>query len=166
MQETWVQSLGREDPVEKEMATHSSTLTWKLPWMEEPGRLQSVGLQRVRHDWATKLNSSILHRCFTVYGLPGCSVMSDSFSTPWTLAHEAPLSIGFLRQEYWVAISSSKGSSQPRDRTCISCVSCFTGGFFAAEPWGKLMLWFLISLYEYLIIIFWRFQNKNLPAVI
>ena len=50
MQETWVQSLGWEDPLEKEMATHSSTLAWRIPWMEEPGRLQSMGLQRVRHD--------------------------------------------------------------------------------------------------------------------
>ena len=49
-QETWVQSLGREDPLEKEMATHPSTFAWKTPWMEEPGRLQSMGLQRVRHD--------------------------------------------------------------------------------------------------------------------
>ena len=56
MQETWVQSLGREDPLEKEMATHSSTLAWKILWMEEPGRLQSMGSQRVRHDWATSLS--------------------------------------------------------------------------------------------------------------
>ena len=48
--ETWVRSLGREDPLEKEMATHSSTLAWKIPWTEEPGRLQSMGLQRVGHD--------------------------------------------------------------------------------------------------------------------
>ena len=48
--ETWVQSLGQEDPLEKEMATHSSTLAWKIPWTEEPGRLQSMGSQRVRHD--------------------------------------------------------------------------------------------------------------------
>ena len=48
--ETWVRSLGWEDPREKEMATHSSILAWKIPWMEEPGRLQSMGLQRVRHD--------------------------------------------------------------------------------------------------------------------
>jgi len=48
--ETWVQSLGWEDPLEKEMAIHSSTLAWKILWTEEPGRLQSVGLQRVRHD--------------------------------------------------------------------------------------------------------------------
>ena len=50
VQETWVRSLGWEDPLEKEMAAHSSTLAWKLPWMEEPGRLQSMGSQRVGHD--------------------------------------------------------------------------------------------------------------------
>ena len=55
MQETWVQSLGQEDPLEKEMATHSSTFAWKIPWMEEPGGLQSMESQRVRHDWATSL---------------------------------------------------------------------------------------------------------------
>ena len=50
MRETRVQSLGREDPLEKEMAPHSSTLAWKIPWTEEPGRLQSMGSQRVGHD--------------------------------------------------------------------------------------------------------------------
>ena len=55
MQETWVRFLGQEDPLEKEMATHSSTLTWKILWMEEPGRLQSKESQRVRHDRATSL---------------------------------------------------------------------------------------------------------------
>ena len=50
MQETQVRSLGWEDPLEKEMATHSNTLAWKIPWTEEPGSLQSMGLQRVRHD--------------------------------------------------------------------------------------------------------------------
>ena len=50
MRETWVPSLGQEDPLEKEMATHSSTLAWKIPWMEEPDGLQSMGSQRVRHD--------------------------------------------------------------------------------------------------------------------
>ena len=50
MWETWVQSLGWEDPLEKEMATHSSILAWKIPWTEEPGRLESMGSQRVGHD--------------------------------------------------------------------------------------------------------------------
>ena len=49
-QETWVGSLGQEDPLEKGMATHSSILAWRIPWAEESGGLQSVGLQRVRHD--------------------------------------------------------------------------------------------------------------------
>ena len=50
MQETWVQSLGLEDPLEQEMAIHSSTIAWKIPWTEEPGRLQSMGSQRVGHN--------------------------------------------------------------------------------------------------------------------
>ena len=50
MQETWVLSLGWEEPLEKEMETHSATLTWKIPWTEEPGGLQYTGLQRFGHD--------------------------------------------------------------------------------------------------------------------
>ena len=50
MRETWVPSLGQEDPLEKEMAIHSSIFAWRIPWTEEPGRLQSMGLQRVGHD--------------------------------------------------------------------------------------------------------------------
>ena len=57
MQETQVRSLGWEDPLEKEMATHSSFLAWKIPWTEVPGGLQSMGLQRVRHDLAPKSNN-------------------------------------------------------------------------------------------------------------
>ena len=56
MQETQVWSLGQENALEEEMATHSSILAWKIPWTEGPGRLQSMGLQRVGHDWATELN--------------------------------------------------------------------------------------------------------------
>ena len=59
MQETQVRSLGQEDPLEKETATHFSTLAWKIPWVEEPGRLESMGLQRVGHDY-----SSIIHVYF------------------------------------------------------------------------------------------------------
>ena len=56
MRETWVQSLGREDQLEKEMATHSSIHAWKIPWTEEPGGLQPTGSQRVGRDWATSLH--------------------------------------------------------------------------------------------------------------
>ena len=59
MRETWVQSLGQENSLEKEMATHSSILAWRIPWTEEPGRLQFMGSQRVGHDWATSLSLSL-----------------------------------------------------------------------------------------------------------
>ena len=60
--ETRFQSLGGEDPLEKEMATHSRIPAWKIPWTEEPGRLQSMGSQRVRHNWATSLSLSFFRR--------------------------------------------------------------------------------------------------------
>ena len=72
MWETWVWSLGWEDPLEKEMATHSSILPWRIPWTEEPGGLQSMGLQRVGHDWGT-----------STFTLSYLRVMSASFSR-WT----------------------------------------------------------------------------------
>ena len=54
MQETWVPSLGQEDPLQKEIATHYSTLAWEIPWIEEPGMLQSMGSQRVKNDLVIK----------------------------------------------------------------------------------------------------------------
>ena len=66
MQETRVQSLGREDPLEKEMATNSSILAWKIPWTEEPDRLQSVESQRVGHDWATNTYNQALDLTFSL----------------------------------------------------------------------------------------------------
>ena len=65
MQETWLRSLSQEDPLEKGMATHSSILSWRIPWTEKPGRLEPIGLQRVGHNWSdlaythsTEVNSS------------------------------------------------------------------------------------------------------------
>ena len=90
MRETWVRFLGQEDPLEKEMAIHSSTLAWKIPWTEEPDRLQSMGSQRVRHDWATSLSLFFLLRCFWIPPAPppypppplpsqGCHLVSGFF---------------------------------------------------------------------------------------
>ena len=70
MQETWAWSLHPEDPLERGMATHFSILAWRIPWTEEPGRLQSMGLQRVRRDWA---------RTHT------CTPHLHSFTCQWTL---------------------------------------------------------------------------------
>ena len=77
MWETWVRSLGWEDPLEKEMATHFSILAWKITWMEEPGMLQYMGSQRVRHDWVTSL--SLRFRKFSAI------ISSNRFSTPFSL---------------------------------------------------------------------------------
>ena len=65
MQETWVWSLGWEDPLEKGMITHSSILAWEIPWTEQPGWLQSIGLQRVGHYWATKHTHTHTHHTHT-----------------------------------------------------------------------------------------------------
>ena len=78
MQETYIQSLGQEDPLEKEMATHSSILAWRIPWAEEPGGLQPMGSARIGHNLATKppppsflyllfINVASLFVCFLVY---------------------------------------------------------------------------------------------------
>ena len=78
VQETWVQSLGWEDPLEKEMATHSSILAWKISWTEEPGGLQSMGSQRVGHDWAT--NTYFL-TCKLLRTLKTCIILSHHSGT-------------------------------------------------------------------------------------
>ena len=65
MQETWVLSLSREDPLEEGMATHSSILAWRIPWTEEPGRLQSIGSQRVGHDRATNTHHDSVDSCYS-----------------------------------------------------------------------------------------------------
>ena len=84
----WVQSLGWKDPLEEEMATHSSILAWEILWTEEPGGLQSTG---------SKESDMLLIQ----YGSSGLVAKScPAPATPWTVVRQAPLSIGFPRQEY------------------------------------------------------------------
>ena len=79
MQETWVRSLGGEDPLKKGMATHSSILAWRIPWTEEPGGLQAIGLQRVGHNWATNITFTIVYKI----QLFCCFVLSLMDPAPW-----------------------------------------------------------------------------------
>ena len=81
-QESWVQSLGWEDPLEKEMATDSSILAWEIPWTEEPGGLQSMGSERLRHDRSDEVCTH------AVSAVSGCSSIG-SFSE-WFLQYLAP----------------------------------------------------------------------------
>ena len=119
MQETWVRSLGGEDPLEKEMAIHSSTLAWKIPWTEEPDRLQSMGLQS--RTWLSNFTSLLvcMHSglCCAVLCLVAQSCLTlcdpEDCSLPGSFVH------GILQARIleWIAMPSSRGSSQPRDQT-------------------------------------------------
>ena len=80
--ETWVRSLGREDPLQKEMATHSSILAWRIPWMEEPGGLQSTRSQRVGHDWATSLSGGTSGKGLPMQEIQGMRVPSLDWEDP------------------------------------------------------------------------------------
>ena len=80
VRETQVQSLGGEDPLEKEMANHSCILAWKIPWTEEPGGLQSMGLQRAEHDWATNTHALVVQ---LLKNLPATQVRSLGWEDPW-----------------------------------------------------------------------------------
>ena len=107
MRETWVRSLGREDPLEKEMAIHSSLLAWRISWMEKPGRLQSMGSQRVGHDWATSPSPS-----GTEFAVPSwiCVVSlichMESISVSWNSLWLIPGHLFFPRSEFpsWTVI--------------------------------------------------------------
>ena len=85
IRETRVQSLGWEDTLEKEMATHSSTLAWKIPWMEKPGGIQSMGLQWVGHDWATSLCFHNWLKTHTAYWQPSIHSFLPIFLNNQTL---------------------------------------------------------------------------------
>ena len=140
MQEAKVRSLGREDPLEKEIATHSSILAWRIPWTEKPSGLQSMGSQRVGHDWVTSLELNYLD--FRGLLSNGSDLVAKScltLVTPQTVVCQTPLSMGFPRQEYWIPlpfffiqrIFLTQGSTH---------ISCLAGRFFSIESpesfWG------------------------------
>ena len=126
--ETQVQSLGQEDALEEEMATYSSILAWRIPWTEEPGGLQFMESQRVRHNTATKQQHGNTGRyidfmaCMRAKSLQSCLTLCNPVD------HSPPGSTvyGFLQARIleWVTMLSSRESSQPRNQTCISYVSC------------------------------------------
>ena len=107
-QETQVPSLGREDPLEEAVATHSSVLAWRIPWTEETGGLQSMESQRVRHDWSG-LAHIHAHKLYYIIYIMFSSVQSLSrvrlFVTPWTAPHQASLSITNCRNLLKLSLS-------------------------------------------------------------
>ena len=139
MQKTQVRSLGQEEPLEKEMASHFSVLAWRIPWTEEPGGLRSLESQRVRHNWATNTHK-ILYVCVCT-----CTCVQRHFShaqlfvTLWTIAHQAPLSMGFSRQEYWSGLPCSPPGNLPDPgiRPASLMSSALAVGFWPLAPPGK-----------------------------
>ena len=91
----WVRSLGWEDPLGEEMVTHSNILAWRIPWTEEPGRLQSMGSQRVGQDWAHTCRKSKIEYWKSEFSSFQFSSFAQSClsATPWTAALQASLSI-------------------------------------------------------------------------
>ena len=139
MRETRVRALGWEDLLEKEMAIHSGTIAWKIPWTEEPGRLPSMGLQRVGYDWVTSLHYMFftdLSFDYCVVSLLVYCVQLLScvwlFETPWAVAHQAPLSMGFSRQEYW---SGLQFPSPVIASVQFSSVQLLSRVWLFATPW-------------------------------
>ena len=138
MQEMWVWSLGWKDSLEKEITTHSSFLAWKIPWTEQPRRLQSMGSKRVRHNRGTKQQQFYMYIILLhIYE----SEKGWLLSCVWLFA--TPCSVhGILQARILerVAISSSRGSSWPRDWTHISWGSCIAGRccffFFSFNGWA------------------------------
>ena len=120
MQETWALSLSRKDPLEKEMASHYSILVWRIPWTGEPGRLQVIGLQSVRHDWVTstltclrlailgdicKMNGFLL--CFLpsshLWSILEPDIQSPIRWLPWDISLPSSRSAGFSNTVVFLA---------------------------------------------------------------
>ena len=129
MKETRVPTPARKDPLEKEIATHSSILAWRIPWTEEPGGLQSMGSQRVRHN-STHHAFTVIYRKYSIVGMIlfilslYCCLVTESCLTlcnpmdcrlPGSSVHGISQA-GILE---WFGISFSRGSSQPRDSTHV-----------------------------------------------
>ena len=124
MWETRVRFLGREDPLEKEMAIHSSTRAWKIPWTEEPDRLQSMGSQRVRHNWATSIFLSFFRvEYFSKHLL--------LLSTPWA-GHSIMAKVIF--SEY-IVVSWEKKNWLFKSRQRVSCSKWFD--FRQSQGWKR-----------------------------
>ena len=112
---TWesrVQSLGQEESLEKEMATHSSTLAWKIPWTEERGKLQSMGSQRVRHDWLTSLHFILI-----------LSYKINGYNKRWSSSYDSALLMQGAQVWSLVRQLEPQGSSRPRNQSQVSDTS-------------------------------------------
>ena len=188
MQETRVQPLGREDPLEKWIANHSSILAWRIPWTEEPGGLRPMGLWRIRHDWSnfhfllpTRLqglpctkqqlhsfHTLVLVTCFTCLYLFVVAVVAKLRPTLWNPTDCSPpgSSVHRILQARileWVTIPFSRDLPDPGIELASTTSQALAGRFFTTEPPGKpitpaVLNLFIFSLSEAR----WHHKGRNL----
>ena len=123
MQETWVWSLGWEDPLEKGMATHSSILAWRIPWAEEPGGLQCMESQRVGHDWATNTHTPT-HTC----PLPLWGSRTRRLHCLCCVPHPDPVCQGDVLGQAWTRANRSRWKTE-------GLLSAYTNCIFLKYPY-------------------------------
>ena len=145
MWETQIQSLGREDPLDEEMATDSSILSWRIPWTEEPSRLQSTRSQRVGHNWASITICLALSHVFNIPAPP-------SLSTSWSFVIPRPAASS-VRSSAWMPTSWSTPLSS------FSVSSSFFFSFFLFSSSFPLSLFsfplpFFFSFFSFLLLLF------------
>ena len=140
MRETWVWALGWEDPLEKEMAIHSSTLAWKIPRTEEPGGLQSMGSQRAGHNWVTSLHFSkdpvhtVLQSVPLTLQQPLLTHASARDS--WTLTSKSgSVSCGVTAPFSWVLVHTRFCLCPPTSLPPVQCPSSQGYGFSSGQVW-------------------------------
>ena len=158
MLETRVQSLGRENPLEKEMATHSSILAWEIPWTEEPGGLHSMGSQRVKHDWVTNTHTNHI-QCIHHSVQFSCSVMSDSLR-PHELQH--------TRSPCPSPTPGVYSNSCPSSQWCHPTISCsvvpFSSCFSLSQHQG-LFKW-VSSLHQVAKVLEFQLQHQSFQRLL
>ena len=158
MWESWVRSLGWEDPLEKEMAIHSSTIAWKIPWTEEPGRLQSMGSQRVRHDLETGLIYSfplVRSSCLLSAGVPHAFLCLKVYS--WCIHGErcTPHSL---------TLPPSCSLLEESLRFCSTCSSPFLANSPFITYWLSLVMAFSLCVFHFYVWanFWWRIFTEGL----
>ena len=145
MQESWVWSLGLEDPLENKMATHSSILAWRVPWTEEPGGLQSMGLQRVGHDWVNN-TFTVCIPWFPFLSGP-CKLWKELFSLYEGKQMVFIFSV-FLWGSLLIAIYVGPSGAVLEGQALISArqgVAITALGSAAADGWAKTWLDFILT---------------------
>ena len=149
MWETQVRLLGQEDPLEKEMATHSSILAWKIPWMEEPGGLQSTGSQRVGHNWATQQSTRLFLSRFLLREVPLAIVVKLVWRC-WILLTFACLESFWFLHQIWRTVLLGRvfsvvGSSLSSflNMSCHSLLACSFCWEISWQPDGRSTAWYL-----------------------